>query len=58
MGHDWVFDVLLDLRSYALSNGLTRLAAAVDDALQIATEEIGPPIGAGGAGMPDDGFAH
>ena len=58
MGHDWIFDVLLDLKAYALANGLTRLAAKVDEALQIAAEEVGPPIGSGGAKLPDDGFAH
>ncbi|MEI6098042.1 MAG: hypothetical protein WCS20_07045 [Alphaproteobacteria bacterium] len=58
MGHDWVFDVLLDLKAYALSNDLTRLASAVDEALQIATEEIVPPIAAGEAKLPDDGLAH
>jgi hypothetical protein len=58
MGHDWVFDVLLDLKAYASSNGLTRLASAVDEALHIATEEIVPPIAAGGAKLPDDGITH
>ena len=58
MGHDWIFDVLQDLRAYALANGLTRLAAKVDEALQIASEDLGPHIGAAGAKLPDDGFAH
>ena len=58
MGHDWIFDVLLYLKAYALANGLTRLAAKVEEALQVAAEEIGPQIGSSAAKMPDDGFAH
>ena len=40
MGHDWVFDVLQDLKDYALANGFPRLAAKVDEAQRIAREEI------------------
>ncbi len=43
MGHDWVFDVLDDLKSYAVANGLSGLAAKADEAMQIALEEIGVP---------------
>lgn len=41
MGHDWVFDVLDDLKSYAVANGLHRLAAKTDEVIKIAAEEIG-----------------
>jgi hypothetical protein len=34
MGHDWIFDVLKDLRTYALSNDLPALAAKAEDALK------------------------
>ena len=44
MGHDWVFDVLRDLRAYALANGFAGLAAKVDEALLIAGEEIVPGV--------------
>ena len=41
MGHDWVFDVLKDLRAYALSNDLPDLAQKVEEALRAAELEIG-----------------
>ena len=41
MGHDWVFDVLRDLKDYAVANGLNGLAIKVDEALVIAGDEIG-----------------
>jgi hypothetical protein len=40
MRHDWVFDVLADLKSYAMANGLIALAAKADEALQVAVVEI------------------
>ena len=40
MGHDWVFDVLADLKSYATANGLFELAAKADEALAVAAAEI------------------
>ena len=55
MGHDWVFDVLRDLRAYALANGFAGLAAKVDEALLIATEEIMPGTSANG---PDSSTTH
>lgn len=36
MRHDWIFDVLTDLRSYALQNGLPELAEQVDITLRTA----------------------
>lgn len=41
MAHDWVFDVLDDLSSYATANGLTALAAKVEEARDVAAVEIG-----------------
>jgi hypothetical protein len=41
MRHDWIFDVLTDLRSYAEQNDLQALAAQVEMALAIAHAEIG-----------------
>jgi hypothetical protein len=53
MGHDWIFDVLADLRAYALANGLPALADKADEALQVATQEIlAKPSG---AQSPEDG---
>ncbi len=40
MRHDWVFDVLSDLLSYATRNGLPLLAAKVLDAIDEARREI------------------
>ena len=40
MRHDWVFDVLRDLKAYAQTNGLTALAIKADEALRIARAEI------------------
>lgn len=40
MRHDWIFDVLADLRRYAQTNDLPKLAAEVEVALRIAADEI------------------
>ncbi len=40
MHHDWIFDVLEDLRSYAQANGLSGVALQAEIALQIARVEI------------------
>jgi hypothetical protein len=56
MRHDWIFDVLKDLRSYAQSNGLPALKA--DEAMRVAQAEVAAcpasgPAAEGGTG-PDD----
>ena len=59
MGHDWIFDVLADLKTYAVANGLVGLAAKADEALQIAQEEIGTPDpSAGVMRNPKVGFSN
>lgn len=40
MRHDWVFDVLSDLLTYATQNGLPRLAAKVSESIDEARNEI------------------
>jgi hypothetical protein len=45
MHHDWVFDVLSDMLSYATRNGLPRLAERVAEALDVARQEIPAPGG-------------
>lgn len=40
MRHDWIFDVLNDLRSYALQNDLPALAEQAERTLRIARAEI------------------
>lgn len=50
MRHDWIFEVLEDLRSYALKNGLSATAAKADEALRVARAEVTAIEGpAGGA---------
>ena len=40
MRHDWIFDVLTDLRSYALKNNLRDLAAKVEETMRAARIEM------------------
>ena len=40
MQNDWILDVLADLKSFAMANGLTDLAEQLDDATVIAAAEI------------------
>jgi hypothetical protein len=58
MRHDWIFDVLKDLHSYAQSNGLPALALKADEAMRVAQAEVAacPASGpaAEGGTDPDD----
>lgn len=40
MRHDWIFDVLADLRAYAEENNLPALAAQVTATLRVADIEV------------------
>lgn len=40
MAHDWILDVLADLKTYATKNGLSALADELDEATLIAATEI------------------
>lgn len=40
MGHDWIFDVLRDLISYAQANGLPAVAAKAEETLKVAEAEV------------------
>ncbi len=40
MRHDWIFNVLRDLRSYAEKNNLPAIAVAAERALDVAHAEI------------------
>lgn len=42
MRHEWILDVLRDLKAYALANGLPAVAAKADEALQMARAELSP----------------
>lgn len=60
MRHDWIFDVLNDLRAYALANNLPALAAKTEEALRTARIEIASASGDNGpqGGAPPVGRAH
>ena len=40
MQNDWILDVLADLKSFAIANGMCALAEQLDDATLIAAAEI------------------
>ena len=40
MSHEWIVDVLGDLRSFADANGLPKLRTCLDVAAAVATDEI------------------
>ena len=40
MGHDWILDVLTDLKTFARANGLPTLATQLEDASYVAQVEI------------------
>ena len=40
MGHDWLFEVLADMKAYALRHGLVGLAAQIDETEAVARREI------------------
>lgn len=40
MGHEWIIDVLADLRSFAAANNLPVLASQLDETALIASAEI------------------
>ncbi len=45
--HDWVFEVLTDLASYAEANGLPGLAKKEAEALDVARREIAATVDGG-----------
>ncbi len=57
MSHTWIFDMLRDLRAYALANGLPAVAAKAEETLRVAEAEIAAQPGRGSApgreGGPD-----
>jgi len=40
MPHDWIIDILTDLRAFAETNGLEATAAGLDDAALVALTEL------------------
>jgi hypothetical protein len=49
MRHSWIFEVLADLRAYALANGLPNLARKTIEAENAAKTDISEESGAGEA---------
>lgn len=59
MHHDWILDVLRDLRAYAAANAMPALAAKAEEALHIAETELAIRRDAGGPGAgPLAGLPH
>jgi hypothetical protein len=54
MAHEWILEVLQDMRSYSQKNGLPALMAQLDEALRVAAKEIGTPGDAPAPEDPDD----
>ena len=54
MPHDWVFDVLDDLKTYAQANGLLALAAKAEEARQVAADEIAALVAGAAPDLPQD----
>jgi predicted transcriptional regulator len=50
MGHDWMFEVLADMKSYAERHGFEALAAKIDETVAVARSEV-----AGADGGPQGG---
>ena len=40
MSHDWIIDVLADLKAFAEMNGMAATAAGLDDATLVAMAEL------------------
>jgi hypothetical protein len=52
MRHNWIFDVLTDLRSYAEVNNLPDIAVAAQQTLDVAEAEISVVGGGEGDAVP------
>jgi hypothetical protein len=44
MGHEWIIDVLADLKSFAKTNDLPILAAQLEETAFVASAEIGTMV--------------
>ncbi|MDE3029942.1 MAG: hypothetical protein KGH84_16250 [Paracoccaceae bacterium] len=60
MRHDWIFDVLADLRVYAMQHGLMALAAKTEEVQRVARAEVAaarwpPPVEAEAQPCRDSG---
>jgi hypothetical protein len=55
MAHQWILDVLADLKVYARRNDLTALAEYLEDARHIAVEELASGAAGSQAASTGDG---
>ncbi|CUH77949.1 hypothetical protein SAMN04488093_107128 [Tropicibacter naphthalenivorans] len=51
MGHDWILDVLTDLKTFARANGMPSLASQLDDTAFVAQAEIASLAEGNGIGL-------
>lgn len=51
MQHDWILDVLADLRSFAMTNGLPALAEQLEDSRMVAMAEVASLEEGAGVGL-------
>ena len=49
MGHDWLFEVLDDMRAYAERHGMSALAVKIEETREVARAEV-DAAGKGGDG--------
>jgi hypothetical protein len=54
MTHDWIIDVLIDLKTFARSNGLEALADQLDDSQMVAQIEIASHAKGTACGLRND----
>ncbi len=54
MAHEWILEVLQDMRSYSQKNGLPALMAQLDEALRVAQSEINSGEAARNSDDPED----
>ena len=55
MAHDWIIDVLTDLKTFARANGMEALADHLDDTQMVAQTEIASSTKGMACGIRNDG---
>jgi soluble cytochrome b562 len=40
MGHDWLFEVIADMKAYAQKHGMSALAAKLDETEAVARDDV------------------
>ena len=52
MGHDWLFEVLDDMKAYAERHGMSALAAKIEETRKVARTEVDAAAKDGDGGVP------